>query len=241
MNGQTAKTITLHIRGMFCAHCEETVRKALEPAPGVLSVDVSREKEQAVVRYDAEGADVSGLRLRIEEAGYEVVSEGETKLQIVSVLVLLMALYIIAQRMGLAQFFSFFLKADVSLGIGALFVTGLLTSVHCIAMLRRLRFPALLRPTGRGRGRGGSSLVIRLLLPAYLWICLILTGKKRHPAAKACVPTRCAAAAAFDSAGRPAGVSPLSAHRLPARCGRPRHAPDGSSPPGLRPPAAPPR
>ena len=51
MNGQAAKTITLHIRGMFCAHCEETVRKALEPAPGVLSVDVSCREKSGVFPY----------------------------------------------------------------------------------------------------------------------------------------------------------------------------------------------
>lgn len=134
MNGQTEKTVTLHIQGMFCSHCEETVKRALTSAPGVLDADVSYEREQAVVHYDPEKTDASALRKSIEDAGYEAVSSGDTKLQIVSVLVLLLALYIIASRMGLMQVFSFFPRAEASLGIGALFVTGLLTSVHCIAM-----------------------------------------------------------------------------------------------------------
>ena len=134
MNGQTEKTVTLHIQGMFCLHCEETVKRALTSAPGVLDANVSYEREQAVVHYDPEKTDASALRKSIEEAGYEAVSSGDTKLQIVSVLVLLLALYIIASRMGIMQVFSFFPRAEASLGIGALFVTGLLTSVHCIAM-----------------------------------------------------------------------------------------------------------
>ena len=134
MNGQTEKTVTLHIQGMFCPHCEETVKRALTSAPSVLDANVSYEREQAVVHYDPEKTDASALRKSIEEAGYEAVSSGDTKLQIVSVLVLLLALYIIASRMGIMQVFSFFPRAEASLGIGALFVTGLLTSVHCIAM-----------------------------------------------------------------------------------------------------------
>ena len=119
---------------MFCPHCEETVKRALTSAPSVLDANVSYEREQAVVHYDPEKTDASALRKSIEEAGYEAVSSGDTKLQIVSVLVLLLALYIIASRMGIMQVFSFFPRAEASLGIGALFVTGLLTSVHCIAM-----------------------------------------------------------------------------------------------------------
>lgn len=119
---------------MFCTHCEETIRKALLSVPGVLSAEVSWEREQAVVRYDPEQADASALRKSIEDAGYEVASSGEARMQIASLLVLLLAMYIIARRMGLTQVFSFFPRAEASLGIGALFVTGLLTSVHCIAM-----------------------------------------------------------------------------------------------------------
>lgn len=105
MNGQAEKTVTLHIQGMFCAHCEETIRKALASVPGVLSAEVSWEREQAVVRYDPERTDVPALQKSVEEAGYAAASSGETKLQTVSVLVLLLALYIIARRTGLIQVF----------------------------------------------------------------------------------------------------------------------------------------
>ena len=134
MNGQAEKTVTLHIQGMFCAHCEETIRKALMGVSGVRSAGVSWEREQAVVRYDPERTDEAALRRCIGEAGYAAVSSGETRVQTVSVLVLLLALYVIANRTGLAQVFLFFPRAEASLGLGALFVTGLLTSVHCIAM-----------------------------------------------------------------------------------------------------------
>lgn len=134
MSRKAAASQTFHIRGMFCAHCEETIRKALMSAPGVLSAEVSWEREQAVVGYDPDETEASALQACIEAAGYRVVSSGEEKTQIVSVLVLLLALYSIARCTGHTQVFSFFPKAEASLGIGALFVTGLLTSVHCIAM-----------------------------------------------------------------------------------------------------------
>ena len=124
----------LHIRGMFCVHCEETISRALAAEPGVLRAEVSWARERAVVAYDPERTDERAIRACIERAGYEAVSGDGAHVQIVSVLVLLVALYVIARRTGFTQVFSLFPRVEASLGIGALFVTGLLTSVHCIAM-----------------------------------------------------------------------------------------------------------
>ena len=39
------KTRTIHIRGMFCEHCETRIRKALLSLPGVEEAEASFEKE----------------------------------------------------------------------------------------------------------------------------------------------------------------------------------------------------
>ena len=47
--GNTAMTKTIHIEGMMCAHCEATVKKALEALDGVESAAVSHEAGTALV------------------------------------------------------------------------------------------------------------------------------------------------------------------------------------------------
>ena len=134
MSRLSVDTKTIHIRGMFCVHCEETIRKALLALPCVKSADVSWEKEIAVVTGDPSLWDDGLIRKTIEDAGYEVISSGESRIQIASILVILLALWVIANHLGWTQIFNLFPRIETSLSIGALFLTGLLTSVHCLAM-----------------------------------------------------------------------------------------------------------
>lgn len=58
---------------MSCAHCTASVTKALESVPGVVSVQVSLEKKQAVVivrANNSQAADVNTLIEAVKEAGY---------------------------------------------------------------------------------------------------------------------------------------------------------------------------
>ena len=64
---------TLKIEGMMCAHCEATVKKALEAVEGVTGAEVSHETGSAVVSL---GADVAAdtLKKAVEDKGYDVLS-----------------------------------------------------------------------------------------------------------------------------------------------------------------------
>ena len=50
---------TIHIEGMMCAHCEATVKKALEALDGVESAVVSHEAGTAVVTLSHDVADAA--------------------------------------------------------------------------------------------------------------------------------------------------------------------------------------
>lgn len=70
---QDDQTILLNVDGMSCAHCTASVTKALESVPGVVSVQVSLEKKQAVVivrANNSQAADVNTLIEAVKEAGY---------------------------------------------------------------------------------------------------------------------------------------------------------------------------
>lgn len=63
--------ITLKVKGMMCAHCEERVKNALLAVPGVKSATADHEKEQAVVVTDGT-ADLAALKDAVVKQGYEV-------------------------------------------------------------------------------------------------------------------------------------------------------------------------
>ncbi len=63
---------TIEIKGMMCAHCEATVKKALERIDGVESAEVSHEKGTAIVTLSAEVEDEE-LKKAVEDKDYDVV------------------------------------------------------------------------------------------------------------------------------------------------------------------------
>ena len=64
--------ITLNIEGMMCAHCEATVKKALEGLDQVEKADVSHEKGTAIVSLNAE-LDHDILKKTVEDKDYKVI------------------------------------------------------------------------------------------------------------------------------------------------------------------------
>ena len=70
---ETAMTKTMNIEGMMCGHCEATVKKALEALDGVVSAEVSHEKNSAVVTLSEE-VDDEILKKAVEDKDYKVLS-----------------------------------------------------------------------------------------------------------------------------------------------------------------------
>ena len=64
------ETITFHVHGMMCAHCQARVEKALADA-GAANVQVSLEDKTATCAYAAP-LTPEQLKAAIVEAGYEV-------------------------------------------------------------------------------------------------------------------------------------------------------------------------
>ncbi len=64
--------VTMKIEGMMCAHCEASVKKALEAIPTVESAEVSHEKGTAVVKLSAE-TPFDVLKKAVEDKDYKVL------------------------------------------------------------------------------------------------------------------------------------------------------------------------
>ena len=70
-----AATVTLHITGMMCGHCEATVKKALEALPAVTSAAVDHKAGTAEVTV-ADKLSLKKLKKTVEKAGYAVTEIG---------------------------------------------------------------------------------------------------------------------------------------------------------------------
>ena len=64
------RTVTLKVENMTCNLCAPTVRKSLARIEGVISVEVSTEKETATVTFDDAKTDASALTAATKNAGY---------------------------------------------------------------------------------------------------------------------------------------------------------------------------
>ncbi len=126
------KTEVIQIRGMFCNHCEVTVQKALLAA-GAQQADASFRQKRVEVTYDPKTVSRESLQNAIADAGYEVGSD-QNLIQTISILVILISGYVIARRLGWTSIFYAFPSIGTTMELGMLFVVGLMTSVHCIAM-----------------------------------------------------------------------------------------------------------
>ncbi|MDX1600849.1 MAG: cation-translocating P-type ATPase [Anaerolineales bacterium] len=65
------QTMQLKVRGMDCAECTESVRKALSEEQGVQSVRVFLGSERAVLQVDPEAVEIEALHSAVRRAGYE--------------------------------------------------------------------------------------------------------------------------------------------------------------------------
>ena len=67
------ETVTMKVTGMTCGGCVNSVKRVVQAVAGVDSVDVSLEKGEAVVRYDASTASPAQFAEAIEAAGFDAV------------------------------------------------------------------------------------------------------------------------------------------------------------------------
>ena len=67
----------LHVRGMSCATCVETIESTLKGTAGVLEAAVSFATEKLTLRYDPHAVRLSELKRRVKDVGYELLDAEE--------------------------------------------------------------------------------------------------------------------------------------------------------------------
>ncbi|GHU93671.1 hypothetical protein FACS1894208_03530 [Clostridia bacterium] len=131
----TIKTERLRIGGMTCANCQKHIEDALRKTKGVVKARVSWSGGYADVAYNAKIVTPAVVRGVIERLNYKVLT-GKSNTpsgasRAVGLVIIIAALYFLFSGLNLTKSIPL---AEEGMGYGILFLIGLLTSVHCVAM-----------------------------------------------------------------------------------------------------------
>lgn len=66
------ETTVIPVKGMTCMGCVSSVKRVLGNISGVSQAEVSLEKAQATVSYDAGKTSLQAIKAAITDAGYDV-------------------------------------------------------------------------------------------------------------------------------------------------------------------------
>ncbi len=70
------QTSALKVEGMSCMHCVNAVKTSVSSLPGISKVDIDLAEKTVAVVYDTDKVNIEKIKDKIEDAGYEVVRDG---------------------------------------------------------------------------------------------------------------------------------------------------------------------
>ena len=156
---------------MTCINCQNRIENGLNSTDGVLQASVSYPKGTADVEYDENIISRERIVSVIENLDYEVLAPDSAAsfdpLSAVSILAIIAALYYMLQSLGILNRLIPKSLADTGMGYGMLFVIGLITSVHCIAMCGGIGLSQSL-PNRTGSPESGNS-GLQVFLPSLAY------------------------------------------------------------------------
>jgi sulfite exporter TauE/SafE/copper chaperone CopZ len=155
-------TARLDVDGMSCANCEDRIEKAVRALDGISDVAASASLCEVMVTFDPDRIGITAISDAVRGAGYQVrgdpsasvqggagprsaavafapvwnrltaaVSNASSFSRFLGLIAVMAAIYLIIRyTVGL----TFLPHVSQSMGYGLVFVVGLLTSLHCIAM-----------------------------------------------------------------------------------------------------------
>ena len=139
--------------GMRCAHCEAAVVRAVSALPGVRNAKCSYRRGLLTADWDPALTPREEVDAHLREAGYALrrSGAGATAARLAVFLAAAALLFYLLTASPLANLARAFPTAREGMGYGALFLLGLTTSLHCVAMCGGI----CLSRSSAGAGRGG--------------------------------------------------------------------------------------
>ncbi|MGM9578440.1 MAG: sulfite exporter TauE/SafE family protein [Evtepia sp.] len=158
----------LRIGGMTCINCQNKIEQTLRRADGVQAASVRYDTGTAEVTYDTDLLSLEDLTAMIQALDYQVLAEGAGRTpdasRRVSLAVIILCLFFLLEKFGILNLLAPSQLADSAMSYGMLFVIGLVTSVHCVAMCGGINLSQCLPQADAGQQSMRAS-----LLPAFLY------------------------------------------------------------------------
>ncbi|MDR1563447.1 MAG: sulfite exporter TauE/SafE family protein [Oscillospiraceae bacterium] len=158
------KSQKLHIGGMNCVNCQTRIERKLRNTAGVKSCKVSYNEGAAEISYESELISLKEITAAIQSMDYKVIqsADGSNTGRAAGLLLIIVALFWGVQHFGLLSLLTVGRTADSAMSYGMLFVIGLLTSVHCVAMCGGINLSQCI-------GGGIEPAKGSVLLPSFLY------------------------------------------------------------------------
>ncbi len=131
---------TWRISGMHCPHCETAVLRAVRGLDGLTEARSDWRRGTLTARWDSDALPESVVAEHIAEAGYELKLRNADipltgkLLRLAVLLAILAGMFIVLALTPLQALLAAFPTARAGMSLGTLFVVGLTTSLHCVAM-----------------------------------------------------------------------------------------------------------
>lgn len=168
MNVKHKKEI-LKIKGMTCINCAHRIEKELARMKGVLDIKVSFSKGSAEYTYNENDLSTNEMIKVIENLGYSVETNKDSRnknyelVRVLGIGIIIFGLYGLMKYFGFTNIFYVFPEAEENMEYGILFVLGMFTSIHCVAMCGGINLSQCLtyRQNHNEKVRGGWIWAIR--------------------------------------------------------------------------------
>jgi sulfite exporter TauE/SafE/copper chaperone CopZ/plastocyanin domain-containing protein len=168
-NQEFIKQINLYIGNMICLKCKEKIENNLINTEGIKTVDINFNNSIASIDYDETVISVQNIIEIIEKLGYQASLSNKKKhsnLKIVfGVICIMIASFILLHYSGLTFIFNYFPIAEANTSYIMLFVIGLATSLHCLAMCGGIN----LSQTLSVKNQNVSNNRLKTLQPGFLY------------------------------------------------------------------------
>ncbi|MDO5152247.1 MAG: sulfite exporter TauE/SafE family protein [Eubacteriales bacterium] len=159
----------LQIGGMTCVNCQKKIERKLRGTAGIVKASVSYNTGTADITYRTDILSLEDISGVIRQLGYDVLPQNGGRpdtLRVAGTLAVIVCLYVLLQNFGILNLLVPSRLADTQMGYGLLFVMGLITSVHCVAMCGGINLSQCI-PTGQdSQAKRGAAAT---LLPAVLY------------------------------------------------------------------------
>ena len=160
----------LIIDGMTCINCQNKIEQELKNTAGISKEQVSYSKGQAEIEFNPEIVTLNRIAAIIEKLDYTVIDKKQADslkwVRRIGTLAVIILLYYLLQHFGILNLLVPSMLADSQMSYSMLFIVGLLTSVHCIAMCGGIHLSQCI-PSRNAENTSSSR--INVIMPSVLY------------------------------------------------------------------------